>query len=237
MRNLTAITCILCLVSVAKSEDTILLSEAFSGDELPATWQAGGKKGAFTIVDGSLQGIASPIDSHGPSIGVPIKGHDLKVQFDFKLSKPGYFLFMIDGDSQFQGQAHLLRFAATSKQVQLMQDRGDPKSKREQKLARDKLGGKRTAPTDQQQADPSFYRIDRLVQQTATPADGEWHHVKVESRGNVVTAQVDNQATMTAEASVLDVPKSRLVFLVGQAGTIHIDNVVSEKLEKQSQKQ
>lgn len=204
-----------------------LLDEDFEGPSLPDHWQPGGRKGSWTIVDGTLRGVARPDDSHGPSIGVPISAHDLSVDFDFRYAKKGkgYFLFLIDGDSQFQGQAHLLRFSAHHQVAMIMQDRGDPVSKKAQKAARDKNGGKRIPPTREQLADDRFYRIEPLGKREADPADGKWHHVRIDVKGNQVTAKLDEGPAIVGEGTVLDVPKSRLVFLVGQSGDLRIDHV------------
>jgi hypothetical protein len=222
-----SVACLCVAVStVAAGEPTVVIDESFEAKTIPSKWQAGGRKGSFTIVDGVLRAVAQPDDSHGPSIGVPISGHDLTIEFDVKFARPkGYFLFLIDGDSQFKGQAHLLRFAATPRQVQLMQDRGDPASKIAQKKDRDANGGKRIPPTPEQLADPAFYRIEQLARQNAKPSDGDWHHVRIELRGNNVTARLDDGAVLSAKGTVLDVPKSRIVFLVGQSGDIRIDKV------------
>ena len=222
-------------IALHAAEPTVLIDENFSAESLPEKWQPGGRPGSFTIVEGPLRGVAQPDDSHGPSIGVPITGHDLAVEFDVKLANPNsYFLFLIDGDSQFSGQAHLLRFSATGKQIALMQDRGDPASKLAQKKERDANGGKRIAPTNEQLADPSFYRIETLARQNTDPSDGEWHHVRIELKGNAVTARFDNKPEMTANATVLDVPKTRIVFLVGQSGDIRVDEVKVTNLAKES---
>ena len=217
-----------------QAEDRVLLDESFSGDTIPEQWKAGGRKKSFSVFEKALRGVASAGDHHGPSIGIPIQGHDLSLDFDFKFAKPGYFLCLIDGDSQFGGQAHLLRFAVTKKQVQLMQDRGDTASKREQKKARDQNGGKRIPPTKQQLADDSFYRIEPLAKHAISVIDGDWHHVKIVLRGNRVMASVDNQI-FSGTGTVLDVKKTRLVFLVGQTADIRIDNVRLLNLEKRKQ--
>ena len=207
-------------------EPTVLIDESFEAETLPEKWQAGGRPNSFMIIEGALRGIAQPDDSHGPSIGVPLAGQNLSVEFDVKLVSPrSYFLFLIDGDSQFKGQAHLLRFSASGKAVALMQDRGDPASKLAQKKERDANGGKRIQPTPEQLADPAFYRIEPLARQAADPSDGAWHHVRIELRGNVVSARFDEGPELSATGTVLDVPKSRIVFLVGQNGDVRIDNV------------
>ena len=207
------------------SAQMVLLEEGFSGSKIPELWQPGGRKGSFSIVDGALRGVAQPDDSHGPSIGFPLKGHDLTIEFDVKFAKPGYFLFLIDGDSQFKGQAHLLRFALTGKTAQLAQDRGDTASKREQKILRDKNGGKRMPPSKEQLEDSAFYRIEKLTSQKAEAVDGKWDHVWIKLKGNKVEAKLDDHDKMSAEGTVLDVNKSRAVFLVGQKGDVRIDNV------------
>ncbi len=205
---------------------SLLIDEKFETESLPPKWQPGGRKGSFTIIDGALRGVAQPDDGHGPSISYPISTHDVTIEFDVKIVNPsGYFLFLIDGDSQFSGQAHLLRFSANGKRIQLSQDRGDPASKREQKAQHDANGGKRTPPSKQQLADPNFYRVEPLAHQSSSATDGEWHHIRIEVKGNAVTARIDDQDAFSATGSVLDVPKSKIVFLVGNSGDARIDNV------------
>lgn len=106
-----------------------------------------------------------------------------------------------------------------------MQDRGDPVSKMAQKKQRDANGGKRVPPTKTQLADPAFYRVERLAKQAAKPNDGKWHHIKIRVSENQVTAQFDKQPPLTTKGTVLNVAKSRVVFLVGNSGDIRIDNV------------
>ncbi len=212
-------------VSALQAGESVLIDETFSGEALPQNWEPGGRKNSFSIADGALRGVAAPDDHHGPSIGVPITAHDLTLEFDLKFAKPGYFLCLIDGDSQFSGQAHLLRFSAGPTQIGLAQDRGDPASKLAQKKERDANGGKAIPPTPEQLADPAFYRVERLANLPATPADGTWHHVKIELRGNAVTASFDDLEPLSATGTVLDVAKSRFVILVGMEGDLLVDNV------------
>lgn len=205
----------------------LLLDETFSAPALPAKWQPGGRPGSFTIVDGALRGVAQPDDSHGPSIGVPIEGHDLAVQFRVKFATKGYFLFLIDGDSAFGGQAHLLRFALDGNSMNLAQDRGSLASKAAQKVEKDaahKAGTPLPRPTKEQLANPEFYRTESLARQPMKAGD-DWHTVKIDVRGNEVVAQVDALPAMTGKGTVLDVKKSRVVFLVGQSGDMRIDDV------------
>jgi hypothetical protein len=204
-----------------------LIDESFPAPALPANWQPGGRPGSFTIVDGALRGVAQPDDSHGPSIGVPIEGDDLSVQFRVKFARKGYFLFLIDGESQFGGQAHLLRFALDGNFMQLAQDRGSLESKMAQKKEKDaaaKAGTKPPQPTKEQLADPKFYRTESLARQPLKAGD-EWHTVKLELRGNRITAQVDGAPAMSGTGTVLGVKKSRVVFLVGNSGDVRIDDV------------
>lgn len=231
MRFTQILLAVLFLSSSALAQDRVLLEEHFSGEAVPEQWEPSGRKSSFSILDQALRCVAAEGDHHGPSIGIPIDGHDLALDFDFKFVKPGYLLCLIDGKSQFAGQAHLLRFAVTKNQVQLMQDRGDTASKKEQKKARDQNGGKRIAPTKAQLADDSYYRIEPIAKRAATAIDGDWHHVTIVLRGNRVLAKIDNQE-LSGTGTVLDVKKSRLVFLVSQTGDIRIDNVKLSDLAK-----
>ena len=214
--------------SASAAPGELLLDESFSSPTLPAKWQPGGRPNCFSIVDGALRGVAQPDDAHGPAIGVPIEGRNLSVQFRVKFAQPGYFLFLIDGDSQFGGQAHLLRLALTAGGLQLAQDRGSLASKQEQAAAREaaqKAGTKLPPPTQEQLADPKFYRTESLAKQPAKPTDGEWHRVSIELHGNEVVAQMDDAPALRGTGTVLDVKKSRLVFLVAQSGDVRIDDV------------
>ncbi|EDY21864.1 hypothetical protein CfE428DRAFT_1110 [Chthoniobacter flavus Ellin428] len=227
------LSAVLCATTAFAADPAPLVDETFSSPTLPPKWQPGGRPNCFSIVDGALRGVAQPDDAHGPSIGVPIEGHNLAVQFRVKFAQPGYFLFLINGDSQFGGQAHLLRFALAKDMMQLAQDRGALASKQEQKVARDaaqKAGMKVPPPTQEQLADPKFYRTESLARQPAKPTDGEWHKVSIELRGNEVVAKVDDLPAMHGTGSVLDVKKSRLVFLVGNSGDVRIDDVKASEI-------
>jgi len=178
----------------------VLLSEDFSAAQIPANWQPGGHPNSFSIVDGALQGVCSPEDAHGPAIGVPIDAHNVTIRFSVKLAK-GLLLFLVDGDSQFGGQAHLLRVALDSKNATLQQDRGSLESKQAQavdKQAAAKEGRKPATPTPEQLADPKFYRTETLDRKPVRVTDGEWHRVLVEISGNEAVAQVDDQVVPRA---------------------------------------
>ncbi len=206
----------------------ILLEESFSGTAIVRPWEPGGKAGAFSIVDGALQGVCSPDDHHGPAIGVPLAGRNLTISFRFKYAKPGYFLFLLDGESQFGGAAHLLRVSLAPTQLAIQQDRGEPAShiaQGKEKREADKAGRVLPAPTKEQLADPKFYRVEKLAAQSAKTGDGQWHQVLIEQNGNDVLVQLDALPPLAAKGTVLDAPKSRIVFLVGLAGTVLVDDV------------
>lgn len=205
-----------------------LLAEDFSGSALPANWRPGGRPKSFSVVDGALQGVCAPDDGHGPAISVPVETRNLTFQFSMKFAKPGYFLMLVDGESQFGGDAHLLRVALNGTQMTLAQDRGSLESKHAQKEARDaavKAGRKMPPATQEQLADPKFYRTEPLAKQAVKVGDGQWHQVFVEVNGNDVVAQFDNGPKLLATGTVLDVNKSHLVFLIGNSGTMLVDNV------------
>ena len=206
----------------------LLLEEHFSGAALPANWQPGGRPNSFSVADGALRGVAQPDDPHGPAISAPIEGRNVTVAFRMKFAEPGYFLFLIDGDSQFGGQAHLLRFALAFGQEQLAQDRGTPASHVAQGAARaaaQKAGTKVPTPSPEELADPKFYRTESLGKQLAKTADGEWHQALIEVVGNDVLAQLDDLPPLRGQGTVLDAKKSRIVFLVGSSGTVLVSDV------------
>ncbi|MCX6906675.1 MAG: hypothetical protein NTY01_01390 [Verrucomicrobia bacterium] len=205
----------------------LLLSEEFSGASLPAKWQPGGRPKSFSIVDGALQGICAPDDSHGPAICVPVEGRDLTIGFSVKFAKPGLVLFLVDGESKFGGTAHLLRVALGGKFAALQQDRGSLESKQAQaaeKAKAAKEGRKPAPPTQEQLADPKFYRTETLDRKPVELADGQWHRVLIEICGNDAVAQVDG-VVLRATGSVFDAKKVRIYFLIGMSGTMLIDNV------------
>jgi hypothetical protein len=210
--------------------DKLLLDETFSGATatIPKPWEPGGRPGAFSIVDGALQGVCTADDHHGPSISVPLEGRNFTVAFRFKFAVPGYFLFLADGESQFGGTAHLLRLAVTPTQMTIQQDRGEPASHQAQAKERreaDKEGRTIPPPTAEQLADPKFYRVEKLASQPTKAADGQWHQVLIEQNGNDVLVQMDDLPPLAATGTVVDAKKSRIVFLIGNTGTALVDDV------------
>jgi len=145
-----------------------------------------------------------------------------------KSIQSGVFLLLVDGDSHFGGQAHLLRLALHGGGTALQQDRGSPESKREQAAARAKAVAEHRslpAPTKEQLADPKFYRTEVLARSPTNLLDGQRHRVLIEIHGNDVVAQIDELPALRAQATVADVKKSQIVFLVGQKATIQISRV------------
>ncbi|MCX6898742.1 MAG: LamG domain-containing protein [Verrucomicrobia bacterium] len=204
-----------------------LLNEEFSGASLPAKWQPGGRLKSFSIVDGALQGVCAPDDSHGPAICVPVEGRNITVGFSVKFAKPGLVLFLVDGESKFGGTAHLLRVALGGKFAALQQDRGSLESKQAQAAEKAKAAKeyrKPAPPTKEQLANPKFYRTEMLDRKETKLDDGQWHRVLVEICGNDAVAQVDG-IVLRATGSVFDEKKARLYFLIGMSGTMLIDDV------------
>ena len=237
MKTIASFLCVLLLATLAVSAgepapliskpSKLLLSEDFSGATMPAKWQPGGRPKSFSVVDGALQGVCAPDDNHGPAICMPLEGRNLTIQFSVKFAKPGLVLFLVDGESQFGGTAHLLRVALGGKFAALQQDRGSLDSKKAQaaeKAAAAKEGRKVAPPTKEQLADPKFYRTETLDRKDASLADGQWHHVLVEICGNDAAAQVDG-VLLRAKGTVFDVQKARMFFLVGMSGTMLVDDV------------
>ena len=208
--------------------EKLLLDETFSTATVSKPWEPGGRPGSFSIVDGALQGVCPADDHHGPSIAVPLEGRNLTIAFRFKYAVPGYFLFLLDGESQFGGAAHLLRVALTPGQMAIQQDRGEPAShaaQAQEKREADKAGRVVPPPTPEQLADPKFYRVEKLAAQPAKTGDGQWHTVLIEQNGNDALVQMDDLPPLAATGTVLDAKKSRIVFLVGNAGTVLVDDV------------
>ena len=234
MKKLLLLALLAAVSSVPAAEPRIttpvkaLLDETFSTATLVKPWEPGGQSKAFSIVEGAMQGVCAAGDHHGPAIAVPIDGRNITIAFRFKYAKPGYFLFLLDGESQFGGAAHLLRVSLAPGQTAIQQDRGEPDSQLAQGKAKreaDQSGRVLPPPTKEQLADPKFYRVEKLASQPAKTGDGQWHDVLIEQNGNDVLVQVDDQPPLAATGTVLDAKKSRMVFLVGQAGTVLVDDV------------
>lgn len=205
-----------------------LIHEDFSTAGLPKGWTTGGRANSWTVVDGALQGVCGKDDGHGPAVFAPLTGRDLAVSCKVKLDEKGNCLMLIDGESAFGGSAHLLRVSIYGNTLAIAQDRGTPESHiQEGKLraALSKEGKKVPPPTAEQLADPKFYRVERLANAPLQAQPGEWVKLDVSLKGNNVIVMVNDKQKLTAQGTVFDVAKSRLVFLVGQGKTVWIDEV------------
>ena len=205
-----------------------LIHEEFSGASLPSGWTTGGRAQSWTVADGVLQGTCAKDDDHGPAVFAPLQGHDLSLSYRVKLDEKGNCLMLVDGESAFGGSAHLLRVSIYGNTLSIAQDRGTPQSHIEQGAERRKAakeGRKVPPPTKEQLADPKFYRTERLAGEPLKAKPGEWIKIDVDLKGNDVTVTANDTQKLTAKGTVFDVPKSRLVFLVGAGRKVWIDDV------------
>jgi len=218
----------LLLAMVSSGFATELIHEDFSGSGLPKGWSTGGRPKSWSVVDGALKGVCAKEDDHGPAVFAPLQGRDLAVSYKLKLDEKGNCLMLIDGESAFGGSAHLLRVSVYGGTLAIAQDRGTPQSHIEQgrlRAALAKEGRKVPPPTADQLADPTFYRTERLASAPLQAKPGEWIKIDVVLKGNGVTVTANDSQKLAAEGAVFDVPKSRLVFLVGQGKMLWIDDV------------
>ncbi|WP_395743525.1 family 16 glycoside hydrolase [Prosthecobacter sp.] len=205
-----------------------LIHEDFSAATLPKGWTTGGRASSWTVVDGMLQGECAKDDDHGPAVFAPLSGCDLDLSCKVKLDEKGNCLMLVDGESAFGGQAHLLRVSIYGGTLAIAQDRGSPQSHIEHgklRAALAKEGKKVPPPTPEQLADPKYYRTERLASAPLQARPGEWIKLDVVLRGNQVTVTVNDAQKLEAKGTVLDVAKSRLVFLVGQGRKLWLDDV------------
>jgi hypothetical protein len=175
-----------------------------------------------------LQGVCDKADSHGPAVFAPLEGHDVKVSYKVKLDDKGNCLMLVDGESAFGGSAHLLRVSIYGNTLTIAQDRGTPQSHLDQaaeKAAAKKDGKTLPPPSAEQLADPKFYRTERLGGSPLQVKPSEWIKLDVSLKGNDVAVTINDAQTVQAKGTVFDVAKSRLVFLVGQAKNVWIDDV------------
>ena len=222
-------TLLLLALSLASSITAAdLFREDFSGAALPKTWTPGGRPGSWSVVDGALQGDCNPTDDHGPSISTPLPATNVSVSFKLRREPGSYALMLIDGDSAFGGEAHLLRVAVSGDRLTIAQDRGSLASKMEQakaKASAKKTGQPLPKPTPEQLADKAFYRTESLATAKLTTPPQEWLALKVIAHGNDVTVTINDGQVIKAKATVLDVSKSKLVFLAGAGKKLWIDDV------------
>ncbi|WP_397379648.1 hypothetical protein [Prosthecobacter sp.] len=205
-----------------------LIHENFTAAGLPKGWTTGGRANSWTVVEGALQGVCAKEDDHGPAVFAPLAGRDLAVSCKVKLDEKGNCLMLIDGESAFGGSAHLLRVSIYGNTLALAQDRGTPESHIQQgklRAALAKRGKKAPPPTAEQLADPQFYRTERLASIPLQAQPGTWIKLDVSLKGNDVTVVVNDTQKLSAQGTVFDVAKSRLVFLIGQGKKLQIDDV------------
>lgn len=205
-----------------------LIHEDFTAAGLPKGWTTGGRANSWTVVEGVLQGVCARDDDHGPAVFAPLAGRDLSVSCKVKLDEKGNCLMLIDGESAFAGSAHLLRVSIYGNTLALAQDRGTPEShiqQGKQRAALAKEGKKAPPPTAEQLADPQFYRTERLASIPLQAQPGTWIKLDVSLKGNDVTVLVNDTQKLSAQGTVFDVAKSRLVFLIGQGKKLQIDDV------------
>lgn len=229
MRPLLAI---LAFATAAQAAD--LVSDDFAGTELSKQWTLGGRAGSWSIVDGTLQGACAPEDDHGPSISTPLVTKNVTLSFKLKREPGVYALMLIDGESVFGGQAHLLRVAVNGNNLTIAQDRGSPKSHLDQakaKAAAKKAGQPLPKPTPTELADPWYYRTEVLATAKLTSKPEEWLHIEVIAHGNGVTVTINDKQMITAKSTVLDVAKSKLVFLAGNGKKLWIDDVQAASMK------
>jgi hypothetical protein len=205
-----------------------LIHEDFTAAGLPKGWTTGGRANSWTVVEGALQGVCAKDDDHGPAVFAPLAGRDLAVSCKVKLNEKGNCLMLIDGESAFGGSAHLLRVSIYGNTLALAQDRGTPESHIQQgklRAALAKEGKKVPPPTAEQLADPQFYRTERLASIPLQAQPGTWIKLDVSLKDNDVTVLVNDTQKLSAQGTVFDVAKSRLVFLIGQGKKLQIDDV------------
>jgi hypothetical protein len=214
----------------------VIVTEDFSGPDIPKTFRTLESAASFSIVDGALQAVSRGGQESSTHGVFTTKTHDLTIAFAAKFTDPGNLFIGIDGYKEsFKGNTHLVRFSIWPDHLQWDQHRGGPESKHAVgeavKAAR---AAKKELPkgTPEQLADPSFFRIEPLVTRPYKCSIGDWHDVLIEVSGNELVAQVDGEK-LFATALEADSMKSRIgVGLTGR-GTVLIDRVrISENTRR-----
>ncbi|WP_395746503.1 hypothetical protein [Prosthecobacter sp.] len=206
----------------------VLVSEDFSGAEMPKVFRTLESAASFSIVEGALQAVSRAGQKQSTHGVIVAKAHDLTISFAVKFTKPGALYIGVDGYKEsYKGNTHLVRFELTPERMAWDQHRGGPESKHAvgeaMKAAR---AAKQELPkaTAEQLADPTFFRIEGLASKEIKCALDEWHEVMIEVSGNELVAQVDGEK-LTATAAEADSMKSRIGFGLTQRGTVLIDRV------------
>lgn len=206
----------------------VLVSEDFSGAEMPAVFRTLESAASFSIVDGALQAVSRAGQKQSTHGVIVAKAHDLTISFAVKFIKPGALYIGVDGYKEsYKGNTHLVRFELTPERMAWDQHRGGPESKHAvgeaMKAAR---AAKQELPkaTAEQLADPNFFRIEALASKKIVCAANEWHEVMIEVSGNELVAQMDGEILL-ATAAEADAMKSRIGFGLTKGGTVLIDRV------------
>jgi hypothetical protein len=206
----------------------VLVSEDFSGAEIPAVFRTLESAESFSIAEGALQAVSRAGQKRSTHGVIVAKAHDLTISFMVKFTAPGALYVGVDGYKEtFKGNTHLVRFELTPESMAWDQHRGGPESKHAvgeaMKAAR---AAKQELPkaTAEQLADPSFFRIEALASKKIVCAANEWHEVMIEVSGNELAAQVDGEKLL-ATAAEADSMKSRIGIGLTQRGTVLIDRV------------
>lgn len=218
------------------STGKLLVSEDFSGKEIPKAFRTLESAKSFSMADGALQAESRAGQERSTHGVVMVGAHDLTIEFAAKFTKPGSLFVGVDGyKKEFKGNTHLVRFSLTPERIAWDQHRGGPESKHAvseaMKAAR---AAKQPLPrgTPEQLADPHFFRIEELASKPIQCAVNEWHQVLVEVSGNELVAQVDGEKLL-ATAVEADSQKNRVGFGLTGRGTVLIKNLrISENTRR-----
>lgn len=205
-----------------------LLTEDFSGTDIPKTFRTLESTASFSIVDGTLQAVSRAGQASSTHGVFMVKAHDLTMAFAVKFTDPGSLFIGVDGFKEsFKGNTHLVRFSIWPDHIAWDQHLGGPESKHAVSAAvQAARAAKQPLPkgTPEQLADPNFFRIAEITSRPFKCSIGEWHDVLIEVSGNELVAQVDGEK-LFATALEADSMKSRIgVGLTGR-GTVLIDRV------------
>lgn len=204
-----------------------LLSEDFTGGEIPQRFRTLYTPDAFRVVDGALRVTAAPGQERATHGAFLVGGHDLTLAFSVKFFQAGTLFIGVDGyKEEFQGNTHLVRFSLTPERMAWDQKRGGPISKHaisEANRAARQAKLPIAQPTAEQLADPNFFRTEELAAREIQCPVGQWHDVLLEVSGNELVAQVDGQ-TLLATATVADAKKNRIGLGLTGRSTVLVDN-------------
>ncbi len=206
----------------------VLLTEEFTGSEIPPTFRTLDSAASFSIVDGALQAVSRAGQERSTHGVFMVKAHDLTMSFAMKFVAPGVLYIGVDGyKEEFKGNTHLVRFSVNPEHMAWDQHLGGPEQKHAVSEAnRAARAAKQPIPkaTPEQLADPDRFWIQGLASRTIKCATGEWHQVMIEVSGNELVAQVDGNVVV-ATAKFADAMKNRIGVGFTERGTVLIDHV------------